>query len=139
MKRIIAFIVGLTICFTTFAAELSSNANSSGSFAFATLADTNNSVEMALAPEYTRLAVVRTRTANKLKVIANSKESDADAIKVALYAATQVQQLSDEVRRTLDGLSQRKTVDAGFTLALEATRATLRRVETIYNNQFGNK
>ena len=136
---LIAFTLGLTLCLPTFSAGLSANAGSGGSFALGTLADANNPVEMALAPEYTRLAVVRHRTAGRLKAIANSKESNADAIKAALYAATQVQQLADEARRALDGLAQRKSVDAGFMLALEAVRGTLRRAESIYDTQLGSK
>jgi hypothetical protein len=139
MKRVIAFILGLVICLPTFAANLSANAGSGGSFVIGTLADANNSVEMALAPEYTRLAVVRTRTANRLKAIANSKESDADAIKAAVYAATQVQQLADEARRDLDGLAQRKTVDIGFSTSLGVVRATIKRAESIYDTQLGSK
>ena len=139
MKHTIAFIVGLALCLPAFAVDLSTSAGSSGSFVIGTLADANNPVEMALAPEYTRLAVVRTRTANRLKAIVNSKEGNADVIKAALYAATQVQQLADDARRDLDGLSQRKAVDAGFTLALEAARATIKRAESIYDAQLRSK
>lgn len=139
MKLIIAFIAGLALCLPAFAADMSGNASGGGTFAIGTLADANNPVEMALAPEYTRLAVVRTRTANRLKAIANSKESNADAIKAALYAATQVQQLADEVRRDLDGLAQRKAVDIGFSAELGVARATLRRAESIYDAQLGGK
>lgn len=139
MKCIIAFIVGLALCLPAFAASLSANAGSGGLFAIGTLADTNNPVEMALAPEYTRLAVVRTRTANRLKAIANSKESNADAIKAALYTATQVQQLADEARRDLDGLAQRKTIDIGFSASLGVVHATIKRAESIYATQFGSK
>lgn len=139
MKYIIAFIFGLVLCSPTFAADLSANAGSGGLFALGTLADANNPVEMALAPEYTRLAVVRHRTAGRLKALANSKESNADSIKAALYAATQVQQLADEARRDLDGLAQRKTVDIGFSASLGVVRATIKRAESIYDAQLGSK
>ncbi len=139
MRHTIAFIFGLTLCLPTFSASLFANAGSVGSLSIGTLADANNPVEMALAPEYTRLAVVRTRTANRLKALANSKETDADAIKAALYAATQIQQLADEVRRDLDGLAQRKTVDIGFSASLGVVRATIKRAESIYDAQMGSK
>lgn len=139
MKLIIAFIAGLALCLPTFAADMSGNASGGGTFAIGTLADANNPVEMALAPEYTRLAVVRTRTANRLKAVVNSKGGDADSIKAALYAATQVQQLADDARRDLDGLAQRKAVDIGFSAELGAVRATIRRAESIYDTQLGNK
>lgn len=139
MKYIIAFIFGLVLCSPTFAADLSANAGSGGLFALGTLADANNPVEMALAPEYTRVAVVRTRTANRLKAVANSKESNADSIKSALYAATQVQQLADEARHDLDGLAQRKAVDIGFSASLGVVRATIKRAESIYDAQLGSK
>lgn len=139
MKYIIAFIFGLALCLPSFAADLSANAGSGGLFALGTLADANNPVEMALAPEYTRLAVVRTRTANRLKAVANSKESNADSIKSALYAATQVQQLADEARHDLDGLAQRKAVDIGFSASLGVVRATIKRAESIYDAQLGSK
>lgn len=139
MKHIIAFIFGLALCLPSFAVDLSANAGSGGLFALGTLADANNPVEMALAPEYTRLAVVRTRTANRLKAVANSKESNADSIKSALYAATQVQQLADEARHDLDGLAQRKAVDIGFSASLGVVRATIKRAESIYDAQLGSK
>lgn len=139
MKTILSFIAVLVLCLPALAAPLSGSAGSGGMFAIGTLADANNPVEMALAPEYTRLAVVRTRAANRLKAIANSKEADADAIKAALYAATQVQQLADEARRDLDGLAQRKTVDTGFSASLGVVRATLSRAESIYDAQLGSK
>lgn len=135
----IAFTLGLTLCLPTLSASLSTNASSGGSFAIGTLADANNPVEMALAPEYTRLAIVRHRTTSRLKAIANSKESNADAIKAAVYASTQVQQLADEARRDLDGLAQRKTVDIGFSASLGVVRATIKRAEVIYDTQLGGK
>lgn len=139
MKRVIAFILGLAICLPIFAANLSASAGSGGSFVIGTLADANNPVEMALAPEYTRLAIVRARTASRLRYIANSKESNADSIKAAIFAATQVQQLADEVRKELDVLSTRKRVDMSFSASLEMARATLRRAEGIYDSQLGSK
>jgi len=139
MKRVIAFILGLAICLPIFAANLSAGAGSGGSFVIGTLADANNPVEMALAPEYTRLAIVRARTASRLRYIANSKESNADPIKAAIFAAMQVQQLADEVRKELDVLSTRKQVDMSFSASLEMARVTLRRAESIYDSQLGSK
>lgn len=137
MKRVIAFILGLAICLPIFAANLSASAGSGGSFVIGTLADANNPVEMALAPEYTRLAIVRARTASRLRYIANSKESNVDSIKAAIFAAMQVQQLADEVRKELDVLSTRKRVDMSFSASLEMARVTLRRAESIYDSQLG--
>lgn len=137
MKNVIAFILGLAICLPIFAANLSASAGSGGSFVIGTLADANNPVEMALAPEYTRLAIVRARTASRLRYIANSKESNVDSIKAAIFAAMQVQQLADEVRKELDVLSTRKRVDMSFSASLETARATLRRAEGIYDSQLG--
>lgn len=139
MKRVIAFILGLAICLPIFAANLSASAGSGGSFVIGTLADANNPVEMALAPEYTRLATVRARTASRLRYIANSKESNVDSIKAAIFAAMQVQQLADEVRKELDVLSTRKRVDMSFSASLEMARVTLRRAESIYDSQLGSK
>jgi hypothetical protein len=139
MKRVIAFILGLAICLPIFAANLSASAGSGGSFVIGTLADANNPVEMALAPEYTRLAIVRARTASRLRYIANSKESNVDSIKAAIFAAMQVQQLADEVRKELDVLSTRKRVDMSFSASLEMARVTLRRAESIYDSQLGSK
>lgn len=139
MKNVIAFILGLAICLPIFAANLSASAGSGGSFVIGTLADANNPVEMALAPEYTRLAIVRARTASRLRYIANSKESNVDSIKAAIFAAMQVQQLADEVRKELDVLSTRKRVDMSFSASLEMARVTLRRAESIYDSQLGSK
>ncbi len=136
---LIAFTLGLALCLPTFSASLFADAGSGGSFAIGTLADANNPAEMALAPEYTRLAVVRARTASRLRYIANSKESNVDSIKAAIFAATQVQQLADEVRKELDVLSTRKRVDMSFSASLEMARVTLRRAESIYDSQLGSK
>ena len=110
MKNVIAFILGLAICLPIFAANLSASAGSGGSFVIGTLADANNPVEMALAPEYTRLAIVRARTARRLRYIANSKKANVDSIKAAIVAAMQLQQLADEIRKELDVFFNRKQV-----------------------------
>lgn len=138
MKFVLAVFMALFLT-ASFAADLSGNAGGGGMLMLGTLADANNPVEMALAPEYTRLASVRARTASRLKYIANSKESNVDSIKLAIFAATQVQQLADEVRKELDALSTRKRVDMSFSASLEMARVTLRRAESIYDSQLGSK
>ena len=138
MKFVLAVFMALFLT-TSFATDLSGNAGGGSILMLGTLADANNPVEMALAPEYTRLAVVRARTASRLKYIANSKESNVDSIKSAIFAATQVQQLADDVRKELDALSTRKRVDTSFSASLEMARVTLRRAESIYDSQLGSK
>lgn len=117
-----------------FAVPLSGNALGGGFSAFGTLADANNPVEMACAPEYTRLAVVRHRTANLLKSVAASKESDAGLVKRTLFAATQVQQFADDARAKLDGLCQSKVDDFKFRTSLDEIRLTIKRAETIHDS-----
>lgn len=117
-----------------FAVPLSGNALGGGFSAFGTLADANNPVEMACAPEYTRLAVVRHRTANLLKSVAASKESDAGLVKRTLFAATQVQQFADDARAKLDGLCQSKADDGKFRDSLDEVRYTIKRAETIHDS-----
>lgn len=122
-----------------FAVPLSGNALGGGFSAFGTLADANNPVEMACAPEYTRLAVVRHRTANLLKSVAASKESDAGLVKRTLFAATQVQQFADDARAKLDGLCQSKVDDFKFRTSLDEIRLTIRRAETLYDSLIKGK
>lgn len=132
MKFVLAVFMALFLA-TSFAADLSGKASGGSIFMLGTLADANNPVQMALAPEYTRLAAIRTLTANRLKDIANSKESNVDSIKSAIFMATRVQQLADEVRKELDALSTSERVDYSFSKSLDAARSKLRQAEIDYN------
>jgi hypothetical protein len=102
-------------------------------------------VEMAFSPSAETAGpqvICAVRVGNPTQsslTLANSKESNADSIKAALYAATQVQQLADEARHDLDGLAQRKAVDIGFSASLGVVRATIKRAESIYDAQLGSK
>lgn len=99
---------------------------------FATLADANNPVEMAVAPEYTRLAVVRSNTADWLKE--QTASADADKLRAAIFAANAIQRAADEIRAKLDGLAQSKADDPAFRAGLDEARGLLKRAETMHDN-----
>lgn len=140
MKAIYAFILAFLVSYPmAYAVPLSGSALGGGFSAFGTLADANNPVEMACAPEYTRLAVVRHRTANFLKSVAASKESNADLVKQTLFAATQVQQFADDARAKLDGLCQSKVDDSQFRYSLDEVRYTIKRAEIIHDSLIKGK
>lgn len=133
MKAFYAFVLTFLLSAPAFAAPLSGSASGGGFHAFATLADANNPVEMALAPEYTRLAVVRSRTARWLNKLTTS-DADADKLKAALFAANAIQRYADEARAKLDGLAQSKADDPAFRAGLDEARGLLKRAETMHDN-----
>lgn len=97
-----------------------------------TLADANNPVEMALAPEYTRLYMVRQRMTRLLKRLSVS-EQDPDVLKRAILSATSVQQHADDARAKLDQASKLHALDVGFNALLTGARDALARAERAYS------
>ena len=122
----------------SFAADLSGAAASRGVIVLGTLAGANDPGVMAVTPEYTRLAVVRQRTAQRLRALVGS-DADPDAIRASIFAATRVQQLADEARGRLDGLARAKSDDPKFRQSLEEARETISRAETLYDSQLKGK
>jgi hypothetical protein len=105
---------------------------SSGGMATATLADASNPVEMALAPEYTRLVMTRQRMTRMLKYLALSPTQDAGALQRAVYAGVAVQQYADEARTALDQAAKRKALDMEFLTFMQTARAALDRADAAY-------
>lgn len=130
MKALYAFILILLLAASAFAAPLSGTATGGGPIIVGTLADANNPAEMAMAPEYTRLAVVRQRTARSLNRLAASSETDPDRLEAALFSASAVQRAADEARAKLDGLAGARD-EAAFRFALDEARDLIRRAETL--------
>lgn len=127
MKAFYAFVLAFLLSAPTFAVSLDGSAATGGFHAFATLADANNPVEMALAPEYTRLAVVRSSTARWLNALTTSTSQDADK-------ANAIQRAADEIRAKLDSLAQSKADDPAFRAGLDEARGLLKRAETMHDN-----
>ena len=137
MKAFFAFVLALGLSVTAFAAAaapLNGNAATGGFQVFGTLADANNPVEMAVAPEYTRLAVVRSRTARWLKAMAASNAASADDMRVALFAAIAIQDLADNARNKLDVLVKTEKADMVFLVMLDDVRGLIKRAETLCDN-----
>lgn len=134
MKAIYAFVLAFLLAVSAFAAPLSGSAGGSRFQVFATLADANNPVEMAVAPEYTRLAVVRSSTARWLNALTLSTSADADKLRSAIFAANAAQRLADDARAKLDGLARSKKDDAAFRAGLDEVRGIIRRAETVHDN-----
>lgn len=133
MKAFYAFVLTFLLSAPAFAAPLSGNASGGGFHAFATLADASNPVEMAVAPEYTRLAVVRSSTARWLNKLTTS-DADADKLRSAIFVANAIQRYADEARSKLDGLAQSKKDDLAFRVGLDEVRGLIRRAETMHDN-----
>lgn len=134
MKAVYAFVLAFFLSAHAFAAPLSGGAVSGSFHAFATLADANNPVDMAVAPEYTRLAVVRSRTARWLNALTTSSEQDADKLRSAIFTANAIQRYADEARAKLDGLAQSKKDDTTFRFGLDEVRGLIKRAETMHDN-----
>lgn len=134
MKAFYAFAMTLLLTAPTFAAPLSGNAVGGGIQMFGTLADANNPVEMAVAPEYTRLAVVRSRTARWLNALTTSTSQDADKLRNAIFSANAIQKYADEARAKLDWLAQSKKDDSAFRAELDKVRGIIERAETMHDN-----
>ena len=127
MKYILVLLMALC-AFPAFAENeaLSGNAQSK-SVIVGTLADANNPVEMACAPEYTRIAVLRQRTAIALRAAPSSSGVDA---------AKRIQQEADASRTLLDAISSEKEVTPGVAETLSVARAAILRGETTYDHAF---
>lgn len=134
MKAFYAFILAFMLASPAFAAPLNGSAATGGFHAFATLADANNPVEMTVAAEYTRLAVVRSRTARWLSVLTISTSQDVDKLRAAIFTANAIQRYADEARAKLDGLAQSKKDDSVFRVGLDEVRGLIKRAETMHDN-----
>jgi hypothetical protein len=134
MKAIYAFVLAFLLAAPTFAAPLSGSAETGGFHAFATLADANNPVEMAVAPEYTRLAVVRSSVARWLNKMTTTSDADADKLRAAIFSANAIQRYADAARAKLDGLAQSKKDDSAFRVGLDEVRGLIKRAETMHDN-----
>lgn len=137
MKKLLFLLAVLVVAAPTFAVDLTARATSGG-FIVGTLADAHNPVDLALAPEYNRLAVVRTRTANRIRALATAPARDTQAVQTALEAAVRIQRSADEARSALDDLARHTTADAEFQAALSVARDAILRAETLYDFYLSN-
>lgn len=134
MKTLFAAVLALLLAVPSFAEPLSGKAASGAFFAAGTLADANDPVQMALAPEYTRLAVVRQRMTALLDKLSASPEVEADRLRGAIFSANAVNRLADSARDKLNVLAASKADDAAFRSALGEARELIRRAETLHDN-----
>ena len=102
-----------------------------------TLADANNPVEMATAPEYTRLAVLRQRTAKVLVGLSEQPGVTKPQLQTAIQMAMAIQSSADSARELLNGLAGTKTLDQKVSDTLTAARETIQRGEILYDNLRG--
>lgn len=99
-----------------------------------TLADANNPVEMATAPEYTRLAVLRQRTTNTLLALAGDPSVPKARLQIAVSIATSVQAEADTARRLLDSTAGTKVMTPDITAAIAAARESISNGEYLYDS-----
>ena len=99
-----------------------------------TLADANNPVEMATAPEYTRLAVLRQRTTNTLLALAGDPSVPKARLQIAVGIATSVQAEADTARRLLDSTAGTKVMTPDITAAIAAARESISNGEYLYDS-----
>lgn len=99
-----------------------------------TLADANNPVEMATAPEYTRLAVLRQRTANVLADLALDPLATPFQIRAALDFGVSIQAEADAARKLLDGTNGTKVMTQEIFDAISQAREGITRAEVAYDN-----
>lgn len=104
-----------------------------------TLADANKPVEMATAPEYTRLAVLRQRTALLLPRVAADPTVTTEALRDVLSVAVAIQANADEARALLDQAGQSEVLDGGILELLHQARGYLDRGERLYDSLRGVK
>lgn len=139
MKRIGILFFALMLAASALAdVPLFGSANG-GAIILGTLADAHNPVEMAVAPEYTRLAVLRQRTANRLHATVANFRIPADRLRGMLEAANQIQRLADEARKELDDASGRKEPNDEFHRALDRARAMILAGERLYDERLAGK
>lgn len=99
-----------------------------------TLADANNPVEMATAPEYTRLAVLRQRTTNTLLALAGDPSVPKARLQIAVSIATSVQAEADTARRLLDSTVGTKVMTPDITATIAAARESISNGEYLYDS-----
>lgn len=99
-----------------------------------TLADANNPVEMATAPEYTRLAVLRQRTTNTLLALAGNPRVPKARLQIAVSIATSVQAEADTARRLLDSTVGTKVMTPDITATIAAARESISNGEYLYDS-----
>lgn len=99
-----------------------------------TLADANNPVEMATAPEYTRLTVLRQRTTNTLLALAGDPSVPKTRLQIAVSIATSVQAEADTARRLLDSTVGIKVMTPDITATITAARESISNGEYLYDS-----
>lgn len=129
-----AFMLALAV--TASAVPLSGGAIT-GSSIVGTLADANNPVEMATAPEYTRLAVLRQRTTKLLLSLAADRAVSRAQLQVAVGIGASVQAVADEARRLLDGAGDDKIMTPAIADAIADAREAIARGEYLYDSLRG--
>lgn len=102
-----------------------------------TLADVNNPVEMATAPEYTRLAVLRQRTASLLSVLAADPVVTPIQLRSALIFGASIQANADVARKLLDDTNGTKVLTPRISEAIAQAREDITRAEITYDNLRG--
>lgn len=110
-----------------------------GAILVGTLADANKPVEMATAPEYTRLAVLRQRTARLLPRLAADSTVTTEALRDVLSVAVAIQANADEARSLLDQAGQSEVLDGETSELLNQARGYLARGERLYDSLRGVK
>lgn len=109
----------------------------SRSIVVGTLADANNPVEMATAPEYTRLAVLRQRTASLLSGLAADPVVTPIQLRSALIFGASIQANADAARKLLDDTNGTKVLTPRISEAIAQAREGITRAEITYDNLRG--
>ena len=133
MRYVLTALMLAVMAVPALAAPLSGGAVSR-SIIVGTLADANNPVEMATAPEYTRLAVLRQRTTNTLLALAGDPSVPKTRLQIAVSIATSVQAEADTARRLLDSTVGTKVMTPDITATIAAARESISNGEYLYDS-----
>ena len=133
MKYILSVALILaTMSMPVLATSLSGSAISR-SIIVGTLADANNPVEMAAAPEYTRLAVLRQRTTNILLALIEDSSVPKVKLQSAVSISTSIQYEADTARKLLDSTIVTKVMTPDIAATIKAARESISNGENLYD------
>ena len=106
----------------------------SGPIIVGTLADANNPVEMATSPSYTRLIVLRQRTARTVVAQANAHPEKAQSL---FDTAGAIQAKADAARDLLDSINGQREVTPLVTATISRANDEIFDGEKIYDTHLG--
>lgn len=132
MKHLL-IVFSLLFSGVVFAIPLSGSAGNY-SIIVGSLADANNPVEMAVAPELTRLVVLRERTKNILVRATNEQSIDKSKLQIIVNFAMSIQNQADLARQSLDRTSGKKEMTDEVIQLIESARGFIKKGEYMYDS-----